>query len=551
MKRKIILILSVVVFAACDFLDPRPIEDLTTEDLWSHADFGEGILTTVYANLSTDYEVLQDAYTDNAVPAQPGANYLALGNWTVENSPIGEWASDYTNIKYLNLFLENGRDLPYNVTDAYKDSILRAYRYGEAFYLRAWHEWRLLQAYGGLVNGVALGFPIVTVVLDQNDDLDIPRNTYEECVAQIVADCDSAFAILPFDYTSSRDQYLGTKNRGRASGIAAMALKARAYLYAASPAFNNSNEETWLRAAQAAADAITASGGLKDLNAYGNFNTGTNFDNIWVSSSFSSNLWEQIYYPPSLYGIGYINPSQNLVDAFPASDGFPIDQSAAYNANAPYSNRDSRFERFIFYNGTDYNGTIISTYEGGADAPGGLSQLGSRTGYYMKKLLSDKVSLATGNITSDYKFKVFLSKAELYLNYAEAINEAYGSNDNRLGFSAVEVMAKIRKRALGDIDDAYMNQVAAQGKDAFRSFIQNERRVELCFEGHRFWDLRRWNLELNHTVNGMKIIKEGDTYSYQKVEVENHTFEGYMRYIPVPYDQTLIMNNLEQNSGWK
>ncbi|MBN1925421.1 MAG: RagB/SusD family nutrient uptake outer membrane protein [Prolixibacteraceae bacterium] len=551
MKRIIIVALALSTLAACDFLEPRPIEDLKTEELWSHADYGEGILTTVYANLDIALDVTSDYYTDNAVPNITGANRLALGSWTVENNSIGEWGEYYTMIKYLNLFIENGKTLPYNVTDAFKDSLYRVHRVGEAYFLRAWYEWKLLQNYGGIVDGEALGFPIVTEALEIGDDLDLPRDTYEDCVAQIITDCDSAISIVTYDYTSSRDPYVGVKNRGRASGIAAEALKARVLLYAASPAFNNSTQASWERAANAAAECINNSGGLTDLQAYGDFTDGGNFENIWVSSTYSRNDWEQSYYPPSLYGSGECNPSQNLVDAFPASDGYPIGQSAAYSASKPYENRDARFERFVFHNGTEYGGKVVNTYMGGDDAPGGLLKQGTRTGYYLKKFLSTAVDLTPGVNSFAYHFVTYLNRAELYLNFAEAANEAFGPTDARLGISALDAIKKIRKRGLGDIADNYLTEQAGLGKDAFRELIQNERRIELCFEGHRFWDVRRWNLPLSHTVKGMKITKSGDNLTYQQVDVEEHTYEDYMRYVPVPYDQTLIMDNLAQNAGWK
>jgi hypothetical protein len=553
MKKLIIILIAALAFASCDFLDPRPIQDLTTEELWSHADYGEGILSSAYLGLSTEYDINLDYFTDNAVPSNTGSNRLALGGWTLENSTIGNWDNCYSNIKYVNLFLENGKTMPYNVTDTYKDSILRAYRYGEAYFLRGWYQWLLLQNYGGMVegSGEAMGFPIVTSTLDIDDDLNLPRDTYEKCVSQIVSDLDSSVMLLPLDYTSSRDPYLGVKNRGRGSALAAMTMKARVYLYAASPAFGNSNQQTWDRAAKAAAEAINASGGLKDLAAYGNFNDGSNFDNIWISTSYASNYWEQNYYPPSLYGQGNCNPSQDLVDAFPAADGYPIDKSAVYSAADPYKNRDSRLQKFIFYNGDNYANTVVATYEGGADAPGGLSQKGTRTGYYLKKFSSDKVTLNPGSEKTDYKFVTYLSKTELYLNFAEAANEAFGPTDATYGFSALDVMMKIRKRALGNIDDKYLNEQASLGKEAFRNFIQNERRLELCFEGHRFWDIRRWNLPLNHSITGVKINQNGSGFNYEYTTVEEHTFQDYMRYIPLPYSQTLIMSNLKQNSGWK
>lgn len=518
MKRILLFLIPIAILAACseDPLAPRPNDNQTTEDLWVHGSRGEGLLSKAYENLDEGLHINWDYYTDNAVPSTQGTNALALGQWTVENNPIGQWANNYTSIKYLNTFLENAQDLAYQVGAEVEDSITRSHRIGEAYYLRAWYQWKLLQTYGGIVDGEPMGFPIVTDVIDRDEALSRSRDTYEDCVAQIAADCDEAISRLPMMYDGSGNLY-GLSNRGRGSGLAAMALKARMYLYAASPAYGEESQTKWERAAQAAYEAIEAAGGLTALQPYGNFNNGASFDHIWIQPTYSSNGLESSYYPPSLYGSGNANPSENLVDAFPAADGYPIEQSGAYDEDKPYENRDPRFDRFIFYNGDQYNGTFIRTHQGGPDAPGGLSRQGTRTGYYMKKHLSYNVRLTPGDQTSDIKFKVYLGKTELYLNFAEAANEAYGPTAATLGYSAADAMRMIRQRAGVDSDpatsgyqDQYLDDQASAGKAAFRDFIQNERRLELAFEGHRFWDMRRWNMPLDHTVKGVTIT-EGPT----------------------------------------
>lgn len=528
MKRFIFIIILAVSLGSCEFLDPRPIQDQTSDDLWSHATYGEGILTTAYADLQSSFPVNMDYYTDNAVPNTPGANNLALGSWTVHNNPLGNWDDCYKNIRYLNLFIENAQDLIYKVSDSYKDSVLNVHRMGEAYFLRAWYQWQLLRDYGGYANGesAALGFPIVTRVLEQGDELDLPRNTYEECVEQIANDCDSAIKVLPLDYLNGTDEYTGLLNRGRGSALAAMVMKARMYLYAASPAFSSPDQAKWQRAAEAAAEAIEAAGGLTDLEDFGNFNNATSPDYIWIYPTDVGNGMEWSYYPPSLYGEGYCNPSQNLVDAFPAKDGYPIETSSVYKSSVPYNKRDGRFERFIFFNQDNYNGTYIKTVEGGADAPGGLSQQGTRTGYYMKKLLSKNVRLTPGDVTTDVHFYVFMGKNELYLNFAEAANEAYGPTNASLGFSAVQALQKIRSRAGIDSDpsaegyqDSYLDEEASKGTEALRAVIQNDRRVELCFEGHRFWDIRRWNTSLNHTIKGVRITVSDQPLQQEKANI--------------------------------
>ena len=220
-------------------------------------------------------------------------------------------------------------------------------------------------------------------------------------------------------------------------------------------------------------------------------------------------------------------------------------------------NRDPRLTNFVFYNGVAYNSSKIETFTGGKDAPGGLSLQGTRTGYYLKKLTSATVILTPGFVTTDDNFTVYLGKTELYLNFIEAANEAYGPTDAVLGFSARDIMIRIRRRApidsnpgLAGYQDAYLDSQVALGKDAFRTFVQSQRRIELCFEGFRFWDIRRLNLPLSHTVKGVKITNTAGVLTYEYKDVENHTFTDYMRYIPVPYNQTLVMSKLKQNSGW-
>jgi len=513
MKRFIVFFITAVLTVSCEFLDPRPIMDLTTDELLSNAQYGEGLLTGAYMNLNTDYIDYLDYYTDNAVPSVPGGNSIALGNWTVQNNPIGEWNRWYESIGYLNMYLRDCKDLLFSVSDPGLNNILQKNRRGEAFFLRAYYQWLLLQTYGGYPDGgtTALGFPIVTTVLTTGDELDLPRNTYEECVAQIGKDCDSAIVLLPkwYNGTSSWDNL---SNRGRADAMSAHALKARVYLYAASPAYSESTPELWQRAALVARDAMVYYGG-NNLHTLERIATdGGSLNNIFIQPSYNSNDWEYAFYPPSLYGRGECNPSQNLVDEFPMKDGYPTSVSTLFNPSKPYDNRDSRLGKFIFYNGMTYNGTTVKTYTGGTDAPGGLSIQGTRTGYYLKKWLNSNVRLTPGNVTTSARFKVFLGKTELYLNFIEAANEAYGPDDASLGFSANAVLKLFRDRAGIDsnpttsgLQDQYRLDQAAAGKDAFRELIWSTRRIELSFEGFRFWDIRRWNLPLDHTVTGADI----------------------------------------------
>lgn len=531
MKRIIILVLPLVLLFACDFIDPRPLVDQTTDKVWTHATYGEGVLTQGYAQLQPGYPLWMEYLTDNAIPQNVNENILALGGWTLEGNPIGSWNRCFNVIKYINIFLENEAEMPYRIEDVKRDSITRVHRRGEAYFLRGWYQWELLRDYGGIANDEYLGFPIVTTVLSSSDDLDLPRNSYEECVAQIVKDLDKAIELLPLHY-QGEGLHTGNQNRGRGSGLAAKALKARVYLFAASPAYGDSSHEKWVRAAEAAADAINSSGGLTDLVAYGNFNDPENNDYFWIQPTHRGNYTESDNYPPTLFGSGKTNPSQNLIDAFPAVDGYPTDKSMLYDPSKPYENRDPRFEKFIFYNGDNYNGTYIATFEGGDDAPGGLKQEGTRTGYFMKKLSSRRVTLEPNNVTSDIKFYTYLHKTELYLNFAEAANEAFGPTDKSLGFSALDVMEKIRKRGNPKLaeSDGYLSEQSSS-KEAFGNLIHNERRIELSFEGFRFWDLRRSNQDLNHTIRGVKItmsVSDNASGSNENIALNSTPYTDYV-----------------------
>lgn len=563
MKRLLFVLIPVgLMLSACSdsALDPLPISDLSEDDVREHANRGSGLLGQAYQAIDNSLHINLETYTDNLIPNTQGFNSLALGNWQLETNTIGDWNTYYAAIRNLNQFIEMAPDMTFQVGESELDEILRENRIGEAYFLRGWFQWQLLKHYGGVVDGQAMGFPIVTEVLEVGSDVNLERATYEASVQQIVNDLDTAISMLPVHYDGG-SSYNNPSNRGRGSAAAAMALKAKVYLYAASPAFGNDTQANWERAAEAASEAILETGELTQLIPYGDFNDHSEVENnIWIQPTFTGNAWEFSYYPPSLFGSGSVNPTQNLVNAFPASDGYPIDESALYDEDNPYDERDGRFERFIFHNGEVYNGTTIETFEGGPDAPGGISQRGTRTGYYMQKFLSEEVVLdpPPGTVTQDTKFKTFLSRAGLYLNFAEAANEAFGpTGTSSDGYTALEAMELVRERAGIDSDpgtagyqDQYLQDQAAAGEAAFRDLIRNERRVELAFEGDRFWDLRRWDETLGGEINGVLIQESGGNFTYQEETVETHVFQDYMRFVPVPFNETLLMSNLQQNDGW-
>jgi len=276
-----------------------------------------------------------------------------------------------------------------------------------------------------------------------------------------------------------------------------------------------------------------------------------------------SNNIELQCYPPSLYGEGYINPTQNLVDAFPMANGYPITDkdNSGYDENNPFADRDPRLKAYILYNGNTIGSanTAISVVmpavgETNIDANNQESGKSTKTGYYLKKLLRSNMNLDPSNQSKAKHLGARIRYTEIFLNYAEAANEAVGPKGlvGDADFSAYDVIKAIRARA-GITDVAYLDECAAD-KDKFRELIHNERRLELCFENHRFWDLRRWMVDLsklNESARGVTITENSDktlNYNYSDVEVRN--YKEYQYYGPIPYNECLKFPELVQNTGW-
>jgi len=585
-------ILAIVVLMLCitgcsSFLEDE-IQYTKEEVVTTSGIRSRGLIEDIYTDYSFRYftDFSAEYLTDNGVLNSSETN-LANNNWGVgESHPYNYvWQQSYDNLRqiyqYIDLIHDEG--LPYLPSpeilsvDISERTVARYY--GEAFFLKAWAEWELLKTYGGEgEDGTMLGFPIVNEILENEEYASIKRNTYQECVDQIMADLDTVIKYAPLNYsaipvvdnTSTPDvnesnKGFNTLETGRASGLAAYALKAKLALFAASPAFNPTNDVAkWELAAQYAHDFIEKNGGLKSLSSFSVTNE-NNSNHIWrMRNSRNENSLENRLYPPSLYGQGEVNPSQNLVDAFPDSKGYPItDASSTYDANTPYASRDSRFYKFIFYNGdqgfasqtaTDFD--PLEIYLGGADNFGGfIANEGTRTGYYLKKYLNDVEfdPSVDGAVTTLPRVYVQLDVAEMYLTYAEAVNEAYGIADAApagLNYSAKEVLTKIRQRA-GLFSDPYLNDVSTDS-NSFRTFLKNERRIELCFTGERFHDLRRWKDILNiEDVKGVKIRKdENDVLSFEDIVVEKRGYSNKNLYLPIPYTQVILNPNLKQNIGW-
>ena len=254
-----------------------------------------------------------------------------------------------------------------------------------------------------------------------------------------------------------------------------------------------------------------------------------------------------------------MNPSQNLVDAFPMANGYPInDANSGYDPKNPYENRDPRLRTYILVNGDTQgaNDAVINTAADNTETLDGLNRengQSTQTGYYLRKHTRGDVNLNPAK--GKKHFGARIRYTEIFLAYAEAANEAAGPKEKVGGanYSAYDVIKALRKRAgVGGEDDPYL-ETCAKNKDTMRELIHNERRLELCFENHRFWDLRRWQNNLTETAKGVSITMNAGSgkLEYKYIDVEPRNYQDYMIYGPVPYSEMLKWSNLMQNNGWK
>lgn len=602
----LLLLIGLLAFCSCeDMFEPakennRQLEDLTEESKWAN-----GLVMYGYSRLPYMTTTQTDVATDDAVTNLKTSAYLnmATGTWASDNNPMSQWDNCKDGIQYVNLFFTIVEDVKWAPSAISKQKMFVDRLKGEAFGLRAIFYYYLLQAHGGYADdGKLYGVPLLTTPEDGSSDFNQPRATFADCVKQCFADCDSAMALLPVDYVdvSSNEEipakYLelgaqmtgynlvfGSRSKGLMSGRIAEAVKAQVALLAASPAFRDQSGVTSKQAAALCADVLKRIGGLEGFDKDGHiwFKNKTKLDPsasempeiLWREDRQKNTSQESENFPPTLYGNGRVNPSQNLVDAFPMRNGRPItDKNSGYDAKDPYANRDPRLSDYIIYNGTVYKtgkpAIITGKYPNdNNEKDDNINELekSTRTGYYLKKLLRDDVlPPLSGSEVQQYHIYPRIRYTEIFLAYAEAANDAWGPKEDPtgIGFTAYDVIKAIRERAgLGKDPigmplpegDVYLEE-CAKDKAKMRDLIRNERRIELCFENKRFWDLRRWMLPLNEMVKGVQIDRNDETgeLTYKIIDVEERKYDSsYQWYGPIPKSEILRWSNLKQNKGWK
>ncbi|MCR5513142.1 MAG: RagB/SusD family nutrient uptake outer membrane protein [Prevotella sp.] len=602
--RNIIFFLTgLLAFTSCeDMFEPAKENTRQLEAMVQETDYVYGLLIYGYNRLPYIRTTQTDVATDDAI-ANVDDSYtkMANGEWKSDNNPMSQWDACKDGIQYVNLFLKYVKDVNWAQSAKSKQQMFIDRLTGEALGLRAIFYYHLLQAHAGYTNdGELLGVPLLTEPEDGSSDYNQPRASFAACVRQIFADCDAAAALLPDQYkdiddvekiTKNKEEYLalgvqtsgynlvfGKMARNLVSGKVAQAVKAQTALLAASPAFQSQSGVTAEEAAKICAEVLKN----VEFDATGN----TWYKNVEALSSSAASMdeilwradWEKAdasqeldNFPPSLNGKGKVNPSQNLVDAFPMANGYPIsDSRSGYDANDPYTGRDPRLSDDVYYNGSTLKSVVIATgtYASSTTDAGtkdNINNSGSAhtlTGYYLRKLLREDAGPTIGSSSSSQQPHIFprIRYTELFLAYAETANEAWGPNGKAPGFnlSAYDVIKMIRQRGgigtdeNGDyVGDPYLDE-CANDKAKMRELIRNERRIELCFENKRFWDIRRWNLPLNESVMGVQIdkIEEDGTLKYTPLVVAPRQYETYMNFGPIPNSEVLLWSALQQNKDW-
>ena len=574
MKNLIKYILIVSVFAgivACDnFLEPIDENRLDIDFVNETPAAAEGVLLQGYSRLVSQFSY-SEAATDDAVNNQlsNGFKRIALGELNAQFNPASRW-NNYESVLWVNKFLQilEAGNVVWNSDDEINEMFNLRLK-GEALALRALHHFYVLQAHAGVgTSGELLGVPYIKEFIESNGNFNTPRLSFEDTVNAIIADFDEALTLLPTDYSDNEsdvdefykrfdfDKYKvvnGNLLKLRISGRIVRAFKARLALFAASPSFLNSQTYYGI-AADNAADIFNTIGGISSLVPSGvEFYTSTaNYTSgeiIWRGSEQTPNTTqERRMFPPSVNGNGEINPTQNFVDAFPMVSGLPITEATSnYDPQNPYANRDPRLEKYVVTNGSTFGGGNINTgFGGGIDRLDSISEKSTITGYYLKKLLHPNVRLNDdGSTISQVHYNVYFRYTELALILAEAANEIGGPDNQIKGISARDVISAIRSRAGIAQPDIYLASINT--KESMRELIRNERRIELSFEGHRFWDLRRWGKSLNEAAKG--YFFDGNSY-LELPSVESRNFQSFATYMPIPNAETLRFPEIEQNQGW-
>ena len=493
-------------------------------------------------------DTMLDVASDDAVYAWETSNIKRFydGSWSPINLIDDRWDNLYEAIAAANYFLENcPEDFPdAKYQDSYEEDLkqLRNYPY-EIRALRAYFHFELLKRY----NSIILGKHSFT----KEEVNDLKPVSYAEAVGWIVSECDAVIPVLPTTYSGSYYGEVGRVTRGMAQ-----ALKARVLLYAASPLNNPGNDKLpYLKAALAAKELIDSD--IYELIDEQTTNNASAQGLIFGKLCPLSSNFETANFP-----IGYeggnsgVCPSQNLAEAFDMRNGksFNCNDVGHWRNQLNASMRDPRFAKTLLYNGAQFKDQYIQSYIGGRN--GQPLDGASPTSYYLYKHIQEETSFVAGNETYFQHVYPLFRYAEVFLNYAEALSAA---TRDALFTGTIDVDGKPVEftlsplKALNAVRTRYGMPALTSviNYESFEDRLRRERRVELAFEGHRFWDLRRWKIGSQTTrIYGLEITNSNGVISFTRKLIQERIWQDKMYFYPIAQTERYNNRNLIQNIGW-
>lgn len=565
-------VLLTLALGACkkNNLDLTPVDRVAETVVWTDSAFTKAYHNELYNSIPHNFGIhMYSKLTDeayNAVPSGQGPEPYKRNTYTpdnitstnnADNNWMYYWNRGYQYIRKINVFMDKMAD-PTTVQFGSKNLLI-----AEAKFLRAYIYFNLSERFGGV--------PIITKVYKLGDKESFKRNTYDEVIAYIEKDLNEAIPVLPAKYAASSANY------GRATQDAAYALRSRVLLYAASPLFNPTNDkQKWQKAADAA--AVFVNNGDRGFELYADYAKLFNQPNAGHQNEyiFTRNFTTTNGHQAPMHNLGRRygayggwwasnGPTQNLVDDYDVKsadasrNGQPafiwngntqtVNPASGYNPSAPYTNRDPRLDATVIHDASVFRGDTyemwvasdvnnkwgLDSYKQSSDNP--------RGGYILRKFMPED-----GALNWQTTFTIpwpFFRLAEIYLNYAEAKFE--------LGDEATarQYISKVRARAGMPAIPATVTG------DALRQRIYNERRIELAFEGHRFFDIRRWkiaNVIENRPIRGMDILKNLGTgvvtYNPNVILLQKQPYDDKMNLLPVETAEVRRNSPELQTPGW-
>jgi hypothetical protein len=513
---------SFIVLYSCnsDSIEIEPQGAISSDIVFKDPAFAETFLNQVYNGIPHGFAApgawyMLTATTDDAENSYPWPVSNTLFNTasiTSNNSPYNYlWGSAYSQVRTLNSFIQN-----YDKLEG-EEPVNNRLK-GEAHYLRGFYYSLLLQTFGEV--------PIITVPQELDEDLLVRRNTKEEVINFIIAELDAAAGFFTVSTGASST---------RGSWDAAMALKGRVLLhnekYTESAIASKQVLDNTLRFLDADYESVFVTDGASEVI----------FDTQF--SDPDKTHWGNLFNTPkstsAVTGWGGTGPTQNLIDQYEmqATGLLPSEAGSGYDANNPYTGRDPRFDASILYDGSVWKGLTWEFRPGGF---AGIATSGdfTRTGYGLRKMIQEERNHDLGST----QHWIHLRLGEVYLNYAEALIES-GSNLE----AAVDAINRVRARS-------NMPAIAAAGQADLRNKVRHERRIELAFEEHRFWDIRRWGIAGDPevlTIYSVDMDSNGNLIGAGEKVWETRTWNDANYIFPIPQEELdKNPNLLPQNSGY-